>query len=114
MTAFDMLRFRSLIALVTSAGAWFLDKIAELCASLSHDRDLATIPNGHPWRDGIFPLGQPREIVHPAPWLSYRQGSDSRGRILPWPSPGFHGRWSPATVIVSSAVLRGPTNRDGI
>jgi hypothetical protein len=114
ITAFDMLRFRRLIALVASAGAWLCAKIAELWTSLSQDRDSATIPNGHPWRDGAFPVGQPLGIVRRFTWLSYRQGSDSHRRSLPWPSPGIHGRWSPATVVASSPILRGPTDRGGI
>jgi hypothetical protein len=97
MTAFDLLRFRCLVAAVTTAGAWLCSKFAELWTLLSSQCDSATNPTDHPSSSRIFPAGQPRGFVLAAAWLNYWQGDDSHWRIP-----------SLANVVVSPALLRGP------
>jgi hypothetical protein len=113
MTAFDLLRFRSLVALVTYIGALLRSKIAGLWARLWPVRDMAAKPNGHPWSGAIIPVGQPQGLVRLASWLSYRPSGDSLWRTALWLSTGIPGRWPLATAFVSPAKLRGPITDGG-
>src|SRR5450755_1410434 len=113
MTAFDLLRFRSLVALVTCMGLLLRSEIAELWALLLPVRDMVSKPNGHPWSGVIIPVGQPQGLIRLASWLSYRQSGDSLWRIALWLSPGIRGRSPLATVFVSPALLRGAITDGG-
>jgi hypothetical protein len=108
MTAFELLRFRSLLAFVACVGAWLCANFAELGTCLSQDRDVTANPIGHPWSGGDFPVGQPQGFFRFASWLNYRQGGDSRWRTAPWPLLGSGRRWSLAAFDASSSPLRGP------
>jgi hypothetical protein len=97
MTAFDLLRFRCLVAAVATVGAWLCANFAELWTLLSSNCDSAANPKDHPRSSRIFTAGQPQGFVLAAAWLNYWRADDSR-----WRSP------SVATVVVSPAIVRGP------